>query len=54
MVHRGDADFGAGREGITMMMSDEFSDAEERIVRLDREDIHRDPIVVIRTIYRNP
>lgn len=53
-VYRGDADIGAGHDGVIKILSEEFPDAEKRIVRLAREDIHSDPVVVHSGILPEP
>jgi ABC-type phosphate/phosphonate transport system substrate-binding protein len=53
-VYQGDADIGAGHDGVIKILSEEFPDAENRIVRLAREDIHSDPVVVHAGILPEP
>ena len=45
-VYEGRADIGAGHDGVIKILGDSQPDAEERLVRLSREFIHSDPVVV--------
>ena len=45
-VYRGEADIGAGHDGVIKILSDTHADAPDVLVRLGREDIHSDPVVV--------
>jgi hypothetical protein len=45
-VYTGQADIGAGHDGVIKILSDKYPDAEQKLIRLGREDIHSDPVVV--------
>jgi phosphonate transport system substrate-binding protein len=45
-VYRGEADIGGGHDGVIKILSETYPDAEEKLIRLGREDIHSDPVVV--------
>lgn len=47
-VYRGDVDIGAGHDGVIVDLArqDGFTDAEQVLTRLDRRDIHSDPVAV--------
>ena len=45
-VYKGDADIGGGHDGVIKILSETQPDAEEILVRLKREFIHSDPVVV--------
>ena len=53
-VYQGDADIDAGHDGIIKILNQTYPDAEQRIVRLAREDIHSDPVVVRSGILPEP
>jgi ABC-type phosphate/phosphonate transport system substrate-binding protein len=46
MVYRGDADVGAGHDGVIKILAQQFPDAEQKLVRIAKENIHSDPVVV--------
>lgn len=45
-VYDGRADLGAGHDGVITILAETRPDAPDRLVRLGREDIHSDPVVV--------
>lgn len=45
-VYEGRADVGAGHDGVIKILSERQPDAANKLVRLGREDIHSDPVVV--------
>jgi len=45
-VYRGDADIGAGHDGVIKILAEQFPDAEHKMVRIGKENIHSDPVVV--------
>jgi phosphonate transport system substrate-binding protein len=45
-VYEGRADLGAGHDGVITILAQTRPDATERLVRLGKENIHSDPVVV--------
>ena len=45
-VYRGEADIGAGHDGVIKILSESFPDAEQKLVQIGKENIHSDPVVV--------
>lgn len=45
-VYDGRADLGAGHDGVITILAETRPDAPDKLVRLGREDIHSDPVVV--------
>lgn len=45
-VYDGRADIGAGHDGVITILAQTRPDAADKLVRLGREDIHSDPVVV--------
>jgi ABC-type phosphate/phosphonate transport system substrate-binding protein len=45
-VYKGEADIGAGHDGVIKILAETNPDAESKLVRLERENIHSDPVVV--------
>ena len=45
-VYEGRADLGAGHDGVITILAETRPDATERLVRLGKENIHSDPVVV--------
>jgi ABC-type phosphate/phosphonate transport system substrate-binding protein len=45
-VYDGRADIGAGHDGVITILAETRPDAPDKLVRLGREDIHSDPVVV--------
>lgn len=45
-VYEGSADIGCGHDGVIKILGETHPDAEQRLVRLGRENIHSDPVVV--------
>lgn len=45
-VYNGDADIGCGHDGVIKILAQTHPDAEDKLIRLGREDIHSDPVVV--------
>jgi phosphonate transport system substrate-binding protein len=53
-VYRGDADIGAGHDGVIKILGEQFPDAEQKLVRIGKENIHSDPVVVRTDILPEP
>jgi phosphonate transport system substrate-binding protein len=45
-VYRGEADLGAGHDGVIKILAESQPDAEQQLVQIGRENIHSDPVVV--------
>lgn len=45
-VYEGEADIGAGHDGVIKILASSHPDAEESLVQLGRENIHSDPVAV--------
>lgn len=53
-VYHGDADVGAGHDGVIKILGEQFDDASEVLVQIAREDIHSDPVAVHSGILPHP
>jgi len=45
-VYHGNADIGGGHDGVIKILSETQPDAEDKLIRLEREFIHSDPVVI--------
>ncbi|WHI51407.1 PhnD/SsuA/transferrin family substrate-binding protein [Microbulbifer sp. MLAF003] len=45
-VYQGEADIGAGHDTAIQILAKTFSDAEDKLIQVDREKIHTDPLAI--------